>query len=110
MHYVLSKRPHTVAVEADDTGPHTSLCLNHQMRLPTHVSCLLSVPKQELGQRDMGAPGRNGIAGLASQSCLPVDHRKLCTIPLALSIFRQGLWGQACTRFLQSASNCFMSS
>lgn len=110
LHYVLSKCPRTVTVEADDKGPHTSFSLNHQMRLPTCVSCLLSVPKQELGQKDMGAPGRNGITGLASQSSLPVNHRKLCTIPLALSIFHQGLWGQACTRFPQSGSNCFMSS
>lgn len=66
LHYVLSKCPCTVAVEADDKGPHTSFSLNHQTRLPTCVSCLLSAPKQELRKKDMGTPGRNGIAGLAS--------------------------------------------
>lgn len=58
----------TLTVEADGNGPQTSLSLHHQMKLPTYVSGLLSVPKQKLGQKAMGAPPGMTTAGLASQT------------------------------------------
>jgi hypothetical protein len=40
-----------------------------------------SVPKQKLEQKDMGAPGRNGIAGFASQNsaCQSQKALQCCT-------------------------------
>lgn len=80
-HDEFSKCPCPVAAETDDKGPHTSFSSNHRMRLPTYVSCLLSVPKQELGQEDMGAAGRHGIAGLPSHSSVrPSQNALHCSI------------------------------
>lgn len=74
LHYEFSKPPCTLA--GNGKGPHSGFILNHQMRLPAYVSGLLSVPKQEPGQKDMGDPGRNANCWpCLSKLCLSVIER-----------------------------------
>lgn len=73
--YELSKPPCTPAGKADGkvrtlASVWTIICL------PTYVSGLLPVPKRELGQRDMGAAGRNAHCwACLSQLCLSIIKR-----------------------------------
>lgn len=55
VHYVFSKCPCTVALEAGDKGPHTSFNLNHHMWLPTYVSGLFFCAKAEAGAERYGS-------------------------------------------------------
>lgn len=76
LHCEFSKPPCTLAKQTDGKGPHTGFNLNHQTRLPAYVSGLLSVPKQEPEQKDMGDPGRNANCWpCLSKLCLSIIER-----------------------------------